>query len=265
MKDVAIELFLSSHKPSDFNNVNVYLGDEYHGKRLMVTITSHGLEEEEQLRGIHELDRGVTVYDDVIYGNIVSVNILPVHVKQVNDEEYIIHVNIVDENDDWVEYPVSHVVTLERDFAIKDFIAARKEKALMRLNSWLSPLMFVASGLAKSTIARFYIAGYDFHMFTEEGMYVIAFTDEDGLEYTRIQSTDASQLLTKLQENENAGWILDSGLLFDRFQNPVYFDEGENEESRKHREELSHYFIYNHIDSVYNQVHTKVCHGANNK
>lgn len=227
MKDFEIEMNLTIHTPGMCNVGWIYATPEAIGKRLLVCITAPETEENEHLRDIPEIERGIPVYDEVIFETVTDFAVSPRDLARLEPEDaYEIHAFLISEDDEPLKLDFNSRVDLERDkYRVVYRQRYEQTRAIRRLTSVLKGLSFDLGGDLDINVLTTFIGGRVFNLSIKEGFlrYHIEGYDDQQPVSGVVQNIDT--FLEELSTNELLIEVFEGGLLYERFLRPVWICE----------------------------------------
>ncbi|UVD32170.1 hypothetical protein [Vibrio phage phiKT1028] len=246
MNNLATEIIYTDHTRKSANGIYIYADSSLYGNRLNVIVSDDETEQTELGMEIDNVDCGLTVYDEILETNIVLATISTRSLSKLSDN-YFIKVRLFDNEDQLVGEAGPFYATIDEEIDVGSIIVERRTKSLLRLSTMLSALDYMV-GEEQVTVMDTYIGGCHFELNITEGNYVATISEELDIQLETIRALTSVDLIRKLNDSDHGGFILDSGLIFDRFIKPVQFGE---DRCLANRYRMMEDFTYKNIDMVY--------------
>lgn len=252
MKKLYAELGYRIHPTSINNTVYVYADESLFGKTLLVYVTTTLNELEEHEEELPVLDRGTTVYHELLESDITTICLRGASLPK--GHTYEVNVHVLDDNDESVAEVKDLLVHHPEDFDLEKHLKNNAQTTLDRFEVITGGLSYW--GGEDVTLFDSYIAGRQLEIRSVVGRWVLT----TYLALEEIEVVDSAptfqELFKRIKGNGDLKDIIDSGLLFERFMSPITFDKTTKVFSSRVR--LMEDFVFKNIDDHIKEVRTVV-------
>lgn len=248
MKKLHAELAHRTHPTTMDNTIYVYADQDLFGKTLLVYLTTTINELEEHDQDLSVLDRGTTIYHELLESDITTV-IIP-NRSLPNGHTYEVNVHVLDDNDESVAEVKDLMVHHSNSFDVKANLKTNAQLVLDRFEVITSGLNYW--GDEDVTLFDSYIAGKRLEIRSVVGRWMLTLYQElDEIELA-VSATTFQELFMRIKGDGDLRELVDSCRLFERFMSPVTFNK--YTKAFGTRVKLMEDFVFKNIDEHAKEV-----------